>query len=167
MAPKLTWLLLAQVVFILSPGANPIPYLLKLAADSGMSDRFHYISMGEGQGPIAEQLIEAGRRDGHWVCLQNCHLAASWLPTLERILERNGGDRDRDGDRDRERTSEDFRLWLTSMPTASFPVPILQSSIKITNEPPKGASFSFRLLLYCSPFFADAHHTTSQALPII
>jgi len=86
-------------------------------------DNLKLVSLGQGQGPIAERLVAEGIPQGHWVCLQNCHLAVSWLPRLDRLVENL---------RENEAVHDDFRLWLTTMPTPKFPVPVLQSSLKLT-----------------------------------
>ncbi|CAJ1350985.1 unnamed protein product [Effrenium voratum] len=116
------------LIFVLSAGADPTDYLVKLARDFNYEERLHFISLGQGQGTKAENLIKMGQESGDWVCLQNCHLAASWMPTLERIQEMQEPDS----------IDDMYRLWLTSMPSTTFPVPVLQGGIKITNEPPKG-----------------------------
>lgn len=36
------------------------------------------------------------------------------------------------------RVDKNFRLFFSSMPSRSFPVFVLQNSLKVTNEPPKG-----------------------------
>ena len=39
------------------------------------------------QGPRAEALIRSAMDRGKWVFFQNCHLAPSWMPNLERLIE--------------------------------------------------------------------------------
>ncbi|CAM9419366.1 unnamed protein product, partial [Ectocarpus fasciculatus] len=76
---------ITPLIFILSAGADVNDYLLGLGAQKGKTPTnggLKILSLGQGQGPIAERLMVSGRENGDWVCLQNCHLAVSWLPTL-------------------------------------------------------------------------------------
>ena len=65
-------------------------------------------------------------KTGTWVILENCHLVPEWLSILESICEGF----------DEETASPDFRLWMTSVTTTNFPVPILQNCIKVALEEP-------------------------------
>ena len=55
---------------------------------------------------------------GQWLMLQNCHLLIAFLKTLEKQLE------------EASKPHPDFRLWITTDPTPTFPIGILQRSLK-------------------------------------
>ncbi|XP_078663939.1 dynein axonemal heavy chain 1-like [Branchiostoma floridae x Branchiostoma belcheri] len=116
------------LIFVLSTGTDPAADLYKFAEEMRFSKKLNSISLGQGQGPRAEAMMRSAMERGKWVFFQNCHLSPSWMPTLERLIENIDSDK----------VHRDFRLWLTSMPSPKFPVPILQNSSKMTVEPPRG-----------------------------
>ena len=121
------------IVFILSPGADPQAEVQRLIEELGIGmSKFYFLSLGQGMEDSAKTYIERGAIRGHWVMLQNCHLLASWLKSLEAIIENI------------QKPDKGFRLWLTTMPTDRFPLGILQKSLKVVTEPPDGLGANVR-----------------------
>jgi len=112
---------------VLSPGSDPVTDFMRFAEEMNMSKKFDTISLGRGQDKKAENCINENAGRGGWALLMNCHLATSFMPKLEKIVENLDDSNHRD-----------FRLWMTSMPSKAFPVSVLQNSVKMTLEPPSG-----------------------------
>ncbi|XP_057215442.1 dynein heavy chain 9, axonemal [Triplophysa rosa] len=123
------------IFFILSPGVDPLKEVEKHGRKLGYTfdnKNFHNVSLGQGQEVVAEQALDLAAKEGHWVILQNIHLVAKWLGTLEKKLEQHG-----------EGSHQNFRVFISAEPSSSpeghiIPQGILENSIKITNEPPMG-----------------------------
>ncbi len=119
------------IFFLLSAGvAVPMDELTKLGRQHGMTEdkgKFVMVSLGQGQEPVAEKALDQMYATGGWVLLQNIELVARWLPKLEKKLEALAVGAD-----------PSFRVFLSALPQKVVPVAVLQSSIKLTNEPPSG-----------------------------
>ncbi|XP_068120654.1 dynein axonemal heavy chain 9 isoform X2 [Hyperolius riggenbachi] len=121
--------------FILSPGVDPLKDVEKQGRKLGYTfdnRNLHNVSLGQGQEIVAEQALDLAAKEGHWVILQNIHLVAKWLSTLEKKLEHHS-----------EGSHPEFRVFISAEPAGSpdghiIPQGILENSIKITNEPPTG-----------------------------
>ncbi|XP_075210256.1 dynein heavy chain 2, axonemal kl-2 [Lycorma delicatula] len=137
------------LIFVLSPGVDPTPSLIQLAESSDMASRFHSLSLGQGQAQFAKRLIEIGTKEGNWIFLANCHLSLSWMPSLDKIIEEFQS----------VQIHKDFRLWLSSSPHPQFPISILQNSLKMTTEPPKGLKANMKRMYN---LITDSQFTSCQ-----
>jgi dynein heavy chain len=131
----------SPLFFVLFPGADVVKELQPLCERYNFTQengRFVNISMGQGQEKGAEDALDRFTESGGWVFLQNIHLMQSWLGTLERKLEIAA-----------EKGHATFRCFLSAEPPPIpsmkvVPESIMQSSIKIANEPPQNMKANLR-----------------------
>ncbi|XP_054988433.1 dynein axonemal heavy chain 17 [Sorex araneus] len=123
------------IFFILSPGVDPLKDVEALGKKLGFTidnGKLHNVSLGQGQEVVAEDALDVSAEQGHWVILQNIHLVARWLSTLDKKVERYSTG-----------SHDDYRVFISAEPAPSpdshiIPQGILENAIKITNEPPTG-----------------------------
>ncbi|XP_076808265.1 dynein axonemal heavy chain 5-like [Clavelina lepadiformis] len=112
------------MICFLTMGSDPTDNIERLARGKGIPCRA--ISMGQGQEVHARRLLLQSFGDGGWLLLQNCHLGLAYMEELLEQLQTNDSIHER------------FRTWITAEVHPKFPINLLQSSIKYTNEPPQG-----------------------------
>ncbi|XP_077689901.1 dynein axonemal heavy chain 17 [Eretmochelys imbricata] len=123
------------IFFILSPGVDPLKDVEALGKKLGFTidnGKIHNVSLGQGQEVVAENALDVAAIEGHWVILQNIHLVAKWLGTLDKKVERYSIG-----------SHQDYRVFMSAEPAATpdahiIPQGLLENAIKITNEPPTG-----------------------------
>ncbi|KYO41015.1 hypothetical protein Y1Q_0014129 [Alligator mississippiensis] len=123
------------IFFILSPGVDPLKDVEALGKKLGFTidnEKLHNVSLGQGQEVVAENALDMAAVQGHWVILQNIHLVAKWLGTLDKKVERYS-----------QGSHADYRVFMSAEPAPSpdthiIPQGLLENAIKITNEPPTG-----------------------------
>ena len=114
------------IIFVLTPGVDPTELLLRFAGERNQSVAM--LSLGKGQGAKAQDILNKAAENGSWCFLSNCHLSLSILPELESIMDALF----------KKNIKKSFRLFLSASPIEGFPISLLQRSLKIAQEPPRG-----------------------------
>lgn len=55
---------------MLSSGSDPFGAFQRFASEMGVGDKVRSISLGQGQGPVAEKMISEAIESGDWIFLQ-------------------------------------------------------------------------------------------------
>ncbi|RUS78130.1 hypothetical protein EGW08_014103, partial [Elysia chlorotica] len=121
------------LVFVLSSGSDPMGAFLRFAKERDLMDSKKHggVTRDQNKHPLTRSQL-SNINDFQ----TNCHLAASWMLAMENIIK---------GMQEYPATvNSNFRLFLSSMPARHFPVSVLQNSVKVTNEPPKGIRANLR-----------------------
>ncbi|KAJ4456876.1 putative Dynein heavy chain 17; axonemal [Paratrimastix pyriformis] len=112
--------------FVLSPGVDPVKEVEALGKKQGYTTdngKFKFVSLGQGQEPVAEEGLDFAYKNGSWIMLENIHLMSKWLAILEKKLEAFN-----------EGAHPNARVFLSAEPTpppACIPQGILQACIKV------------------------------------
>lgn len=128
--------------FILSPGADVVTDVDKLATKytKVKGVEYHNISLGQGQDRVAEEKLDIAQRQGHWVFLNNVHLMPKWLHHMEKKLESYAS---------MPGIHPQFRVFFSSDPSNHIPIGILDRCIKITSDPPSGLKANLKQAFAC------------------
>lgn len=111
---------------MLTAGVDPTEILMRFAAEKGQT--VATLSLGKGQGTKASEMLNKAAETGSWCFLSNCHLSIALLPELESIMDVLF----------KKKLKPSFRLFLSASPHPDFPISLLQRSLKIAQEPPRG-----------------------------
>ena len=112
------------LIFLLSSGADPTNILLSLGRK--LKRELLAVSLGQGQNIVARRNFDTGIQIGCWVLFQHAHLDINFLYEIEQSLTKI------------ESVNDDFRLFMTTEKAPTFPVGLLQMSLKMTNDAPEG-----------------------------
>lgn len=141
-------------IVLISSSDHTLPFLQQFADSRGIS--VIHMAVGRGQGAATDRLLRAAVGQDRWVILENAHLAGDWMPSLCRLVQALPT----------LRPHAAFRLWMTTVPARDFPDVILQSSLKLVMDPPRGLKANLLQVMSQLPVeVASNSRFAQQSLP--